>query len=118
MEDLRAAPLGLHDPLEADRVRLGHVRPHDHDAVRVLEVLLEPGGAATPERGPQTGDGRAMSYAGLVLDRERAGRGEELLDQVVLLAVERGAAQEVDSERALERLAVLGLLLPGVLSRL
>ena len=28
--------LRLHDPLEADRVALGHVRAHDHDAVGVL----------------------------------------------------------------------------------
>ena len=32
------------------------------------EVLLERGGAAAPERGPQTGDGGGVSYAGLVLD--------------------------------------------------
>ena len=33
VNDLRAAVLGLDHPLEADRVALGHVRPHDHDAV-------------------------------------------------------------------------------------
>ena len=32
------------------------------------EVLLEVGGAASSERGPQTGDRGAVSYAGLVLD--------------------------------------------------
>ena len=56
VDDLRAALLGLHHPLEADRVLLGHVRAHDQDAVGVLQVLLERGGAAAPERGPQTGD--------------------------------------------------------------
>ena len=80
-----------------DRVLLGHVRAHDQDAVGVLQVLLEGGGAAAPERGPQTGDRGAVSYAGLVLDRQRPHRGEELLDQVVLLAVERRAAEEVDA---------------------
>ena len=85
--------LGLHDPLEADRMALGHVRPHDHDAVGVLEVLLEVGRAAAPERGPQTGDRRAVSYARLVLDLDRAQRREELLDEVVLLVVERRAAE-------------------------
>src|SRR5213592_4189532 len=88
MDQLRAALLGLHHPLEADRVLLGHVGAHDQDAVGVLQVLLERGGAAAPERGPQTGDRRAVSYAGLVLDRHGAGRREELLDQVVLLGVE------------------------------
>ena len=107
MDHRRTALLGLDDPLEADRVLLGHVRAHDQDAVGVLQVLLERGGAAAPKRGPQTGDRGAVSYAGLVLDRERSHRGEELLDQIVLLAVERRAAEEVDPERALERLAVI-----------
>jgi hypothetical protein len=49
MDDPRAAQLGLHHPLETDRVALGHVRPHDQDAVGVLEILLEAGGAAAPE---------------------------------------------------------------------
>src|SRR5437763_17108457 len=112
MEDLRAAPLGLHDPLEADRVRLGHVRPHDHDAVRVLEVLLEGGGTAAPERGAQTGHRRAVSYAGLVLDLDRAERREQLLDQIVLLAVQRRAAEECDTARTPEMVAGLVLYCP------
>ena len=103
VDDLRAALLGLHHPLEADRVALGHVRALDHDAVGVLQVLLEVGGAAAPERGPQTGDRGGVSYAGLVLDLHRAERREELLDQVVLLVVERGAAEVREAERAVQR---------------
>src|SRR3954467_6402818 len=68
VHDLRAALLGLDHPLKADRVLLGHVRAHDEDRVGVLEVLLEGGGAAAPERGPQTGDRARVSYARLVLD--------------------------------------------------
>ena len=41
--------LGLHHPLEPDRVALGHVRAHDHDAVGVPQVLRERGGAAATE---------------------------------------------------------------------
>src|SRR4051812_30319176 len=59
-----------------------------------------------------------MSYAGLVLDRDRARGGEELLDEVVLLGVERRAAEEVHPERAVERLAGVGLVLPGLRARL
>ena len=92
--DHRRAPrLGLHHPLEADRVALGHVGALDDDAVGVLQVLLERGGAAPAERCPQTGDGGAVSDAGLVLDLDGAERGEQLLDEVVLLVVERRPAQ-------------------------
>ena len=85
--------LRLHHPLEADRVALGHVRAHDQDAVGVLQVLLEGRGAAPAERGPQTGDGGGVSYAGLVLDLDDAQRREQLLDEVVLLVVERRPAE-------------------------
>src|SRR5205809_307164 len=40
--------------------------------------------AAAAEAGPQTGDGGGVSYPRLVLDLDRAQRGEQLLDQVVL----------------------------------
>ena len=56
VNDLGPSLLGLDHPLKADRVLLGHVRAHDHDAVGVLQVLLEGGGAAAAERRPQTGD--------------------------------------------------------------
>ena len=53
---------------EPDRVCLHERRSLDPDAVGVLEVLLEVGGAAAPERGTQTGHRGGVSYAGLVLD--------------------------------------------------
>src|SRR5207244_1348423 len=63
--DDRGAPfLGGQDPLEPDRVALGRVRALDDDAVGVLQVLLERGGPAPPERCPQTGDGGGVSYPG------------------------------------------------------
>src|SRR3954447_5692873 len=99
------------------RVLLGHVRAHDQDVVGVLQVLLERGRAATPERDPQTGNRRAMSYPRLVLDRHRAHRGEALLQQVVLLAVERRPAEQREPTSAIQRLAVLGLRLPRLLPR-
>ena len=103
VDDRRAARLGLHHPLEADRVALGHVRALDDDAVSVRQVLLEGGGAAATERGPQTGDRGGVSYTGLVLDLDRAHRGEELLDEVVLLVVEGRAAEAGDAHGAAER---------------
>src|SRR3982750_2751527 len=95
---------------------LGHVGALDDDAVRVLQVLQEGRGAAATERGPQTGDGGGVSYARLVLDLDRAQRREQLLDQVVLLTVQGGAAQEGEAARTRER--ALGVALHVLLPRL
>src|SRR5436309_14702983 len=113
MDDLRPAGLGLHDPLEPDRVALGHVRTLDDDAVGVLQVLLEGGGPASTERCPQTGDGGGVSYSGLVLDLYDAQGGEQLLEEVVLLVVEGGAAEVADGHRAVEDVAGVVRVLPG-----
>src|SRR5579871_984284 len=112
VDDLRAALPGLEHPLETHRVVLGHVRAHDHDAVGVLQVLLEVRGPASSERGAQTGHRGAVSYAGLVLDLDDAETRHELLDEVVLLVVERRAAEVPDRHRAVRRVAVLGCRLP------
>src|SRR4051794_21873957 len=93
----RAAGLRLHDPLEADRVRLGHVGTLDDDAVRVLQVLLKVRRAAATEAGSQTGNRAAVSYPRLVLDLQSAERGEQLLDEVVLFVVQRRAAEARDA---------------------
>ena len=63
MDHLRATLLRLDHPLEADGMALRHVRALDHDAVGVLQVLLEGGCPTAAERRPQTGDGRGVSYA-------------------------------------------------------
>src|SRR5215210_3457783 len=107
VDDRGPAFAGLHHPPEAHGVGLRHRRALDEDAVGVLEGLLVVGGAAAPERGPQTGDRRRVSYAGLVLDLHRAHGGEQLLDQVVLLVVERGAAEMREPERAVDLPALL-----------
>src|SRR3712207_9062911 len=70
-----------------------HVRPHDEDEVGVDQVLQVVGGAAAPERGPQTGDRGGVLYPGLVLDLHRAHRGPQLLEEVVLLVVGRRATE-------------------------
>jgi hypothetical protein len=68
VHDLSAARLGLHHPLEPDRMGLGHVAAHDDDEVRVDEVLLIVRRPAATEGGPQTGNRGAVSNTGLVLD--------------------------------------------------
>ena len=108
VDQRRALLLGLHGPAEADRVGLGHVRAHDQDAVAVGQVLLVVGGRAAAERGAQTGHRGGVSYPRLVLDRDHAQAGrEQLLDQVVLLVVERRAAQRAHVVHRVEPPAVL-----------
>src|SRR3954464_13582127 len=79
----RAAGLRLHHPLEADRVRLGHVGTLGRVAVRVLQVLLKVRRATATEARAQTGNRAAVSYACLVLDLQSAERGEHVTRQVV-----------------------------------
>ena len=92
VNDLGAVLLRLHHPAEADRVALGEVGAHDHDAVGVLQILLERRCAASTERDPQTGDRGGVSYAGLVFEEHASQAAPELGLDVVPLVVHRGAA--------------------------
>src|SRR5690606_17074244 len=75
-------------------------------------------GAAAAERGPQTGDRGGVSYAGLVLDLDRAQGREQLLDEVVLLVVQGGPAEAAEPERAVQAPALVVEVLPaGVTGR-
>src|SRR4051812_15525839 len=76
------------------------------------------GGAAAPERGPQTGDRGGVSYAGLVLDLDRAHGRVGLLEEVVLLVVERGPAEVGEAERAVDAVTLVVGVLPAVLAGL
>src|SRR5882757_5620458 len=89
-------------------MRLGEVRALDDDAVRVLQVLQVGGGTASPERGAQARDGRAVAHPSLVLDLHDAERGQQLLDEVVLLVVEGGPTEAGNAERAPSALVVGG----------
>src|SRR4051794_21278732 len=76
-------------------------------SVGVREILLGRGGAAAAERGAQTGHRGAMSYPGLIADRDHAeAGGEQLLDQVVLFVVAGRAAEMGDGRELHRRLAV------------
>src|SRR6185503_2344594 len=66
-----------------------------------------------PNEVPKLGTG-GVSYARLVLDLHRAHRGEELLDQVVLLVVEGGAAEVGEAERAAQPFLAAHLLPAGL----
>src|SRR5581483_2306420 len=84
----------------------------DGDDVGVGQVLLEGRGPSPAEGGPQTGDRGGVSYPGLVLDLDGAQRGEQLLDEVVLLVVEGGAAETGEPQRPPQRVALLVAVLP------
>ena len=96
----RATGPRLLHPLEAHRMALGHVGALDDDAVGVGHVLQRLCGTAPPEGGSQTGNRGGVSYAGLVLDLDRARCGEEFLDQIVLFVVQGRAAEGGDPHRA------------------
>src|SRR5204863_9302519 len=97
MDELRAVELGLHGPAERDGVALRHVRAHDDEAVGMLEAARvgRRGPATIPC--PQTGDARAVSYPGLVLDGDDPEPAPELLAHMVELVVERRATQSEDA---------------------
>ena len=63
--------------------------------------------SAATEGGSQTGNRGAVSNTGLVLDLQCAQRGEELLDEVVLLVVQGRAAEARDAHRAAQVPALL-----------
>ncbi len=95
---------------------LGEVRAFDHDAVRVRKVLQEGGGPpAASERTAQPDNGRTVAHPRLVLDLHHPPEcGEQLLDEVVLLVVQRRPpTQAGDAHRARGALAI-DLLLPGL----
>src|SRR5258705_13432656 len=100
----RAAAGGILKPAARERQEASPAglprgrRALDQDAVGVGQVLLERGRAAAAEASPQTGDGGGVSYPRLVLDLDRAHRGEQLLDQVVLFVVQGGAAEAGEPE--------------------
>src|SRR5437764_9334462 len=82
---LGAPLLGPHDPTKRHRVALGHVRAHDRDDVRVRDVARKGGSCSPSETYAQTGHGRAMSYAGLILDGYHADCAHQLGVRVVEL---------------------------------
>src|SRR5437879_13066602 len=108
MNDGRAPFLRFHDPAKADRMRFGHGRAFDQNAIGVGEILLRSRSSAPAERGAQTGHRAAMSYPCLVgyADHPQA-ESEKFSDKIILFDIERGAAKLTDSDRVIDRHPVL-----------
>src|SRR5207253_11189878 len=108
MNDGRAPFLRFHDPAKADRMRFGHGRAFDQNAIGVGEILLRGRSSAPAERGAQTGHRAAMSYPRLVgyADHSQA-ESEEFSDEIIFFVVESGAAEMANRRRVIDRRAVL-----------
>src|SRR6266508_6406168 len=104
VNELGAVELGFHGPAERHRMTLRHVRAHDDEAVGVLEIARIQGRRAATEPCPQTGDARAVSYPGLILDRDDPEPAPELLTHMIELIVERGATERENRGRHVNEL--------------
>src|SRR5205085_11793390 len=107
MDDGRAALLRLHHPSKSDRMRFGHRRAFDQDAIGVGQILLRGRSSAPAEGGAQTGHRAAMSYPRLVgyADHPQA-ESEKFSDKIVFFDIERGAAEMTNRGGVIERHAV------------
>ena len=68
MDDLGAIQLGLHRPPEGNGITFGHVGALNHHAVGEHHIARVRGRSAATQACPQTGDARAVSDTGLILD--------------------------------------------------
>src|SRR5439155_23088948 len=83
---------------------------HDDEAVGMLKIARIENRRAATEPWPQAGDARAVSYPGLILDRDHPEPAPELLTHVVELVVERRAAQREHRGAHVHELPVRELL--------
>ena len=94
MNDGRAPFLRFHDPAKTDRMRFGHGRAFDQNAIGVGEILLRSRSSAPAEGGAQTGHRAAMSYPRLVgYAYHPQAESEEFSDKIIFFDIERGAAE-------------------------
>ena len=106
----RAALFRFHYPAKTDRMRLGHGRAFDQNAIRVREILLRGRSSAPAKGGAQTGHRAAMSYPGLVGHTDHAqASGEKFFDEIIFFVIERGAAEMADRGCVIDCRAVLCL---------
>ena len=91
VNQLGAIGFGFHRPAKCDWMIFGHVRAHEHAAIGLGHGPVRYGRGAATEAGPQTGDAGAMSYPGLILDRDNAETAHQLLLDVVPFIVQSGS---------------------------
>src|SRR6266446_10310405 len=108
MNDGRAPFLRFHDPAKADRMRFGHGRAFDQNAIGHGGYLLRSRSSAPAEGGAQTGHRAAMSYPCLVgyADHPQA-ESEQFFDEIIFFVIERRAAEMTYRSRVIDRRVVL-----------
>src|SRR5207253_10396852 len=107
MNDGRAPFLRFHDPAKADRMRFGHGRAFDQNAIGVGEILLRSCSSAPAKTGAQTGHRAAMSYPCLVgYAYHPQAESEKFSDEIILFVVEGGASEMADRGCVVDRRAV------------
>src|SRR6476659_114068 len=103
-----ATLLRFHDPAKTDRVRFGHGRAFDQNAIRVGEILLRGRSSAPAEGGAQTGHRAAMSYPGLVGYTHHAqASGKQFFNEIIFFVIERSASEVTDRSRMIDSRAIL-----------
>ena len=70
MNDFSSPFLSSYDIRKCYRVCFCHITAHDQDSITIDEVLWKGRGTTTPKCYTQTGYSRAVSYTGLVLNRD------------------------------------------------
>src|SRR6266550_5305967 len=98
MNDRGALLLRFHDPAKTDRVRFGHRRTFDQNAICLRQILLRGCSSAPAEGGAQTGHRAAVSYPRLVgYAHQSQAESEQFLDEVIFFVIEGGAAEMTNS---------------------
>ena len=107
-----AISLRLHDETETDGMVFSRIATHRQHDIRIADVGPAVGHRSSSERGGQTGHRRAVSYSGLLLDRDDTQTGAEGFDEEVIELVGIGAAaDDADSGQRVDRLPA------GILAR-
>src|SRR5215469_10247627 len=96
MDDLRTIFLGLPYPLEGHGMILCHVAAFHQNRLAMLQVNPVVRHRSPPECSPQTGDRRAMSKPGLMLDIYCAEQSCRFLEEVAFFIRVLGAPHERD----------------------
>ena len=108
MNDRGTLLLRFHHPAKTDRMRLGHGRAFDQNAICIRQVLLRGRSSAPAERGAQTGHRAAMSYPGLVGYTHHAqASGKQFFNKIIFFVIERSAPEVTDRSRMIDTRAIL-----------